>query len=484
MLSCMPGTTWRIVERQSLRPWGPICFPRDLLFLWGKAKPCDGIFRNRPGCVFDVATCPEVWLQGSPEMSLSLASPRAVEKLDQAAVDEICARHERMCAARPGGIRANFAWKDLSDTDLRGRNLTDADLTGAILKGCLLQGARLEHAILYGCDLNGAHLSGALLKRADLRSANLSLANLAGADLFEADLRPGAVLSGEGSKSLRLYDPKAEEAGTRIAVFAGANLQGSRLSGAVSVAADFSNALMREAKLVKANFQRTSMVGADMTGADLSHVDFEGADLSGAVLFGAETRSWNVRSANLSGALQDSQQIDPAARDTWTAMMTAHAQWCETGGKRGRPAILNHANLNGLGSISDQNLTAVSAKGAVFSGLDMRGAQLQGANLEGADLRGCNLQKADLRGARLAGAKLSGADLRHAALGPLYLSGGRVIACDLSGANLRHADLSFADLRHARFLGAELSRADFTGADLTKAELAGAARQGAKGLRV
>jgi len=99
--------------------------------------------------------------------------PRAVEKLDQAAVDEICARHERMCAARPGGIRANFAWKDLSDTDLRGRNLTDADLTGAILKGCLLQGARLEHAILDGCDLNGAHLSGALLKRADLRSANL-----------------------------------------------------------------------------------------------------------------------------------------------------------------------------------------------------------------------------------------------------------------------------------------------------------------------
>ena len=78
--------------------------------------------------------------------------------------------------------------------------------------------------------------------------------------------------------------------------------------------------------------------------------------------------------ASLAGALLDSHQGDPAAREAWVAMMRSHSQWCETGGRSGRPAVLNHANLNGLGSISDQNLTAVSARGAVFSGLDMRGA--------------------------------------------------------------------------------------------------------------
>ena len=57
---------------------------------------------------------------------------------------------------------------------------------------------------------------------------------------------------------------------------------------------------------------------------------------------------------------------------------------------------------------------ALSAKGAVFYGLDMEGAQLQGAPLEGADLRSCRMRGADLRGARLTGARLAGADLADA----------------------------------------------------------------------
>ena len=63
--------------------------------------------------------------------------------------------------------------------------------------------------------------------------------------------------------------------------------------------------------------------------------------------------------------------------------------------------MFDNADLRALKSIRGFNLTALSAKGAVFYGLDMEGVQLQGAQLEDADLRACNLRRADLRGARL-----------------------------------------------------------------------------------
>ena len=50
-------------------------------------------------------------------------------------------------------------------------------------------------------------------------------------------------------------------------------------------------------------------------------------------------------------------------------------------------------DLRALRSIRGYNLTALSARGAVFYGLDMEGVQLQGAHLEDADLRSVNLWK-------------------------------------------------------------------------------------------
>ena len=91
-------------------------------------------------------------------MSLSTALAPEMVKLDQAEVDAICAKHDRLWSSKPGGARAVFAWKDISDIDLRGRNLSDADFTGAIMAGCQLQGARLDHANLFGCDLQNANM--------------------------------------------------------------------------------------------------------------------------------------------------------------------------------------------------------------------------------------------------------------------------------------------------------------------------------------
>ena len=163
-------------------------------------------------------------------------------------------------------------------------------------------------------------------------------------------------------------------------------------------------------------------------------------------------------------------------------MIRDHARWCETGGGEGKPSSFDGADLRGLSSVRGYNLTALSAKGAVFYGLDMEGVQLQGAHLEGADLRNCVLRRADLRGARMVGAKLSGADLREAQMGPLLLGADRVLPCDLTGGQLKGSDLTGADLRHAVFIDADVSRANFTQAMLKQANFTGVVRHGARGL--
>ena len=62
----------------------------------------------------------------------SNASPAARKRIDQQELDAICARHDRLWQARPGGARAVFAWLDLSGLSLVGRNLADADFAAGL----------------------------------------------------------------------------------------------------------------------------------------------------------------------------------------------------------------------------------------------------------------------------------------------------------------------------------------------------------------
>src|ERR1700756_5297458 len=375
----------------------------------------------------------------------------AYRKLDQAEFNLICAKHDRLWSSRPGGARAVLAWADLSGLDLRGRNLCDADLTGAVLTDCLMQKVRLDNANLFG-------------------------ANLPGADLFEADLRQGAVATADRREGFRRLEPRVAPGQAQNAVLAGANLERSRLSGIMALKADFSDAILKDAKLVRANLKQANLSGADLSGCELA-----GADLRDAVLVGAKTFGWNVSDANLKGVLTDEPAGVPASAMPYQTMIQEHARWCETGGAGGKPSVFDGADLRKLASIRGFNLTALSAKGAGFYGLDMEGGQLPGAPLEGADLRNCKLRRADLRGAKLKGAKLSGADLREAQMGPLLLGGDRVLPCDMTEATLKGADLTCADLRQAILANADVSRANFTGAMLRLVNGAGVIRTGARG---
>lgn len=414
---------------------------------------------------------------------LNRAQTSGPKRLTQAEVDAVCARHERLWSARPGGARAVFAWMDLSGLDLSGRNLADADLSGAVLVGCNLSNTRLDNANLFGADAREVNLSGASLRRTDLRGACLRGADLSGADLFEADLREGTLAAADSENGFRVVKPVARASDAKGVSLVGANLERSKLTGVIAVRADFTDAVMRDCKLVRANLKQATLNGADLAGSDLSGADLSGADLTDAVLVGVRKEAWKTDGADLKGALTDDRSGQPNVSPQVAAeRLGEHARWCETSGAEGKPSVFDDLDLRLLESVRGFNLTALSARRAIFYGLDMEGVQLQGARLEGADLRACKLRGADLRGARLAGARLNGADLREAHLGPLVIGQDRLLPADLTGAVLRGADLSGADLRHATLAEADLRRARLLGAQTLHTDFTLALFEGAVGV--
>jgi uncharacterized protein YjbI with pentapeptide repeats len=415
-------------------------------------------------------------------MSATVTTVGAVRRPTQEEVDAICTRHDRLWAAKPGGARAVFSWLDLSGLNFRGRNLNDADFTGAILDGAKFVKAKLDHAIFFGADMQNADFTDASMRRTDLRGACLRNADLTGADLFEADLREGIIAQPDRIKGLKVMEPTKRAGEAQGAVLIGANLERSKMSGVVAIKADFTDAILKDANLVRANLKQCTMVGCNLAGADLTGADLSGADLRDSIMIGTKTYAAKLQDMRSEGALTDAPSGKHVGELPYDEMLRAHAQWCETAGTAGKPSVFDEADLRSLGSISRLNLTALSAKRAVFYGLDMEGVQLQGAHLEGADLRACNLRRADLRGARLTGAKLSGADLREAQLGPLLIGNDRILPCDLTRAVIKAADFSGADLRHAVFALADISRSRFDGAMLRNTDFTGAHKEAVRGL--
>ena len=51
----------------------------------------------------------------------AIATVGSVRRLTQEEADQICAKHDRLWAAKPGGARAVFAWMDLTGLSFRGR---------------------------------------------------------------------------------------------------------------------------------------------------------------------------------------------------------------------------------------------------------------------------------------------------------------------------------------------------------------------------
>jgi hypothetical protein len=88
---------------------------------------------------------------------------------------------------------ADLSEADLRKRDLRGADLSEAPLRKSDLRGADLSEVNLSFAVLLDADLRAARLLAANLSDADLRGANLSDADLRGANLSDAVLA-GAIL--------------------------------------------------------------------------------------------------------------------------------------------------------------------------------------------------------------------------------------------------------------------------------------------------
>ncbi len=168
----------------------------------------------------------------------------------------------------------------------------------------------------------------------------------------------------------------------------GCDLSGAKLDNANLFGADLANAVLGEASLRRADLRGACLRGANLVGADLFEADLSGADLTGAdlrdaVLMGVRTTMWRVNGAALEGALTDDHS-PAAALDALSVseMLREHARWCETGGAEGSPSMFDGVDLRPLKSIVGLNLTALSARQAVFLAWTWKGYSCRARGLK------------------------------------------------------------------------------------------------------
>ena len=127
------------------------------------------------------------------------------------------------------------------------------------------------------CDLRSTNFSGLNFTGANLTGANFIEANLTGTNFYGANF--------EGSS---LYGSNFEGANLEDASFFAANLYGVILKDARLIGADF-----RQADLSKADLTLANLTGANLTDANLSGAKLKGAILDGAFFCNTQT-PWGI----------------------------------------------------------------------------------------------------------------------------------------------------------------------------------------------
>jgi uncharacterized protein YjbI with pentapeptide repeats len=356
--------------------------------------------------------------------------------VSQANMDLAIAAHERF-VRRAGGSRLIQRFVSAPGLDLSRHILSDADFTGAVLEGSMFWGSNLERAAFYCANLRGCDLRAANLERADLRGASLAGATLVGAVLDGADMRAAQLLRADANGAVRINSHSAR------ATTPGGAAQGAGGEEAAGFTVDFTNCAMKGvrlcgAKLDGANFSGAMLDSADFTGAQLKEASFHGAVLTRVSLDGLDLTDEQLR-----GCLRDPSAEAVARAAVLRSALDAAADWIESDGARGKPAMMDQEDLRPLGeAFRGRLLTATSARGACAVGVDFSGCQLQGARFDGADLRCAVFNDADLRGASFKDARLSHARFKGANLDALTLPDGRPLAPNFEGSTLDGVNFS------------------------------------------
>ena len=347
---------------------------------------------------------------------------------------------------------------DLSEAEVKGRNLRGIDLHNANLSGADLSGSDLSNANLQNASLDAAKMDGSMLIR-----ANLDHAGLRGADLERA-------------------------------VLDGAHLHQAVLEKAILKKADCSNVDFSESDLRECNLRETTLVNADLRGADLRAAYLWRANLSRAKVTGVKvsestvldtgkyaSRMWadnhqsefieeavpSVSANPLTSASTEKEKQQVALPRQSDAPQLTQPITGSTIPERDAATSKKSWTFRNIWQHSDGPVNVTynreqfeQVKSNVFDWNTMRKRNRDiSVNLKGASFDHKNLSYADLSHAILLEASFMGTDLSDTDLRFADLRG-----CNLREANLQHADLGGADLRGANFWRANLSRTRLTGA--------------------
>ncbi|WP_295558959.1 pentapeptide repeat-containing protein [uncultured Hyphomicrobium sp.] len=213
-----------------------------------------------------------------------------------------------------------------SRPDLQELNLARLDLAELDFKS-----ADLDGADLYGTDLSRAKLAGASFVGARLDSTTITATDFSGADLTDARiLRPTVFTTLEvaaseapkftGAKLVRFRSDgwleRADFSGADLtdAILGRSAVREPSVNAPASLSsANFTRAILKDAKLSGTSIKYASFVGADLSGANLRGADLTHANFSGANVAGADFTGANLDEADLRGARGLDQAIGLAS---------------------------------------------------------------------------------------------------------------------------------------------------------------------------
>ena len=303
---------------------------------------------------------------------MSCQAPKQLVRLTQAQLDEVVRLHTLFLVSR-GGRRAVLAGYDLSGLDLFGGDMSNADCTGSSFFGASLCRSKFDSATLFACDFRQANMEDVSMMHADLRGCLLRRRDHGG----RQPVRGGSATRRARHARQGWRFPCRGAAGNawcRLGGgFHGTDLTNASLTGAVAMNTDFSDAVMRGCKLVRAHIRGANFTGSNLQGADFAQADTRDACFRGAMIAGATFEYANMAGADLQGALSDKPngRLVAELHTSLDELLRLHRQFIESCGAAGSALDLSGFDLRTAGAFAGACLTMLTAHNAVFYGLDL-----------------------------------------------------------------------------------------------------------------
>lgn len=223
---------------------------------------------------------------------------------------------------------------DLSKTQLKQANLTEANLSRVLIKRSDLSRATLNKANLSHARLVGANLSSTQLISSDLQKAILEDAIFTGADISDAKLMEADMYAAQLGRVSAI--------GTQLSY---ANLTNTNWQGA-----DLSEAYLDHANLTNANFSAARLAGAVLRSANMKNANLRNADISRA----------DLRGANLDGADFQGTTLFPGKQDPGD-------RFVETSDLGSQAAVVQGVDFSNAKNLDAQQLAFICTKGGIHS---------------------------------------------------------------------------------------------------------------------